>query len=110
MMNSPCRIAVLGVGAVGGYLGALLSRASSKTNTEIILICRGANLKAIASNGLKLITDKTEMLVKPSLVTDDMSQIGRIDILLCCIKGYDLEESLSPLIPGITGKTIVIPF
>jgi 2-dehydropantoate 2-reductase len=110
MMSSPCRIAVLGAGAVGGYLGALLSRASSKTNTEIILICRGANLKAISSNGLKLITDNTEILVKPSIVTDDISKIGRIDILLCCVKGYDLEESLRPLIPAITGKTIVIPF
>ena len=37
------RIAVMGAGGLGGYLGALLARASN----DVILIARGAHLEAI---------------------------------------------------------------
>jgi len=47
------KIAVVGVGAIGGYLGARLVLAGE----EVTLIARGANLAAIQANGLKLIAE-----------------------------------------------------
>ena len=52
------RIAVVGAGAIGGYLGARLSLAGE----EVTFIARGPNLAAIQANGLKLIAeDGTEV-------------------------------------------------
>jgi len=107
--NSPYRIAVLGIGAVGGYLGALLSDAALKQDIEVIFICRGENLKAIGSKGLRLITDSGEKIFKPDLATDIPGIIGKVDLLLCCVKGFDLEDSLQNLASCISDETIIIP-
>jgi 2-dehydropantoate 2-reductase len=44
------RIAILGVGAIGGYLGVKLARAGAETT----FIARGAHLQAIERDGLAL--------------------------------------------------------
>ena len=56
-MQKKYRIAVLGIGGVGGFLGGKLAAAYSNTaDVEIIFIARGSNAQAIKENGLKLIT------------------------------------------------------
>ena len=63
------RIGILGLGGVGGYFGGLLAKAYYKSDDiEIIFIARGETQKAIAENGLKIITDDSE--------TDCLSKIG----------------------------------
>ena len=47
------RIAVVGAGAIGGYLGARLYAAGE----EITFIARGANLAAIRAQGMRLIEE-----------------------------------------------------
>ena len=44
------RIAIVGAGAIGGYLGVKLALAGH----DITFIARGANLQAIAQHGMKL--------------------------------------------------------
>ena len=44
------RIAIYGAGAIGGYMGALLS----DTTAEVTLIARGPHLAAIREKGLTL--------------------------------------------------------
>ncbi|MFM7801288.1 MAG: ketopantoate reductase family protein, partial [Limnohabitans sp.] len=44
------RIAIVGAGAIGGYLGVKLSLAGH----DVTFIARGANLQAIQHNGMKL--------------------------------------------------------
>ena len=46
----PMKICIYGAGAIGGYLGVLLKLAGA----DVSLIARGAHLKAIKDNGLKL--------------------------------------------------------
>ena len=45
------KIAVIGAGAIGGYVGAKLALAGE----ELSFLVRGANLDAIRRNGIKLI-------------------------------------------------------
>ena len=47
------RIAIVGAGAIGGYLGARLAAAGA----DVTFIARGANLEAIRSRGMKLILE-----------------------------------------------------
>jgi len=109
-MQKKYRIAILGIGGVGGFLGGKLAAAySHSTDIEIIFIARGNNAQAIKENGLKLITPAGEIIVKPDIVADDASSVGAIDLLICCTKTYDLENSISALSSSITPGTIILP-
>ncbi|KOP39548.1 2-dehydropantoate 2-reductase [Flavobacterium sp. WLB] len=104
------RIGILGLGGVGGYFGGLLAKAYQKSDdVEIIFIARGETQKAIAENGLKIVTDDSEMIVHPNLVSNDPSEIGVLDYLICATKTYDIEESFTSLKSCIKKETLILP-
>lgn len=104
------RIGILGLGGVGGYFGGLLAKAYYKSDDiEIIFIARGATQNAIADSGLKIVTDDSEMIVHPKLVSNNPDEIGVLDYLICATKTYDIEESLTALKSCITPKTMILP-
>lgn len=47
------KIAIIGAGAIGGYVGVKLALAGE----DVTFIVRGANLEAIKNNGMKLIME-----------------------------------------------------
>lgn len=105
------KIAISGIGAVGGYYGGLLANHyQNSEEVEIIFISRGENLQVIKEKGLQVKNSFQTMTVYPTLATDNPSEIGPVDYLLCCTKSYDLEENIRQLTPVIGPNTIVIPF
>ncbi|HEY0031186.1 MAG TPA: 2-dehydropantoate 2-reductase [Bacteroidia bacterium] len=109
-MSKKKRIAILGIGAVGGYIGALLAeKYRNSTDIEIIFIARERTVEIIQAKGLKLITPHNEKIVFPHLVSNDPKEIGSIDFLICCVKSYDLTESLIPLKECIHPGTVILP-
>ncbi|WP_264538246.1 ketopantoate reductase family protein [Flavobacterium sp. N1736] len=104
------RIGILGLGGVGGYFGGLLAKAYYKSEeVEIIFIARGETKKAIVENGLKIITDTTEMIVYPKIVSNNPDEIGVLDYLICATKTYDIKESLLSIKKCIAPKTVILP-
>lgn len=104
------RIGILGLGGVGGYFGGLLAKAYYKSNeVEVIFIARGETQKAIAENGLKIVTDTSETTVFPKLVSNNPEEIGVLDYLICATKTYDIAESLLSLKKCITPETVILP-
>ncbi|MBP6181664.1 2-dehydropantoate 2-reductase [Flavobacterium sp.] len=104
------RIGILGLGGVGGYFGGLLAKAYFDLYTiEIIFIARGEAQKAIAQNGLKIISDTNEVIVFPNLVSNDPDQIGELDYLICATKTYDIESSFESIKKCITPDTVILP-
>ena len=59
------KIAIMGAGGIGAYLGALLARAGE----DVTLICRGAHLAAIQREGLKVITREGSFQVPSRVMT-----------------------------------------
>ncbi|MES2704028.1 MAG: 2-dehydropantoate 2-reductase [Bacteroidota bacterium] len=109
-MQKKYRIAILGMGGVGGFLGGKLAAAySASADKEIIFIARGSNAQAIKENGLKLITPAEEITARPDVIAAATDDIGSIDLLICCTKTYDLEDSIKALAPSVTADTIVLP-
>jgi len=103
------KIAVVGIGGVGGYYGGLLAkRYFDDTDVEIVFVARGDHLDEIKAKGLRLISEKGEFTVTPDLATDDPSGCGIFDLVIYCVKGYDLEESAKMLIPNIGENTIIV--
>lgn len=104
------KIAILGIGAVGGYFGGLLAeKYFSSNDIEIIFIARERSAEIIKEKGLKIITPQQEKIVFPKLVSSIPEEIGQIDFLICCVKSYDLAESLIPLKSCIQDKTVILP-
>lgn len=104
------RIGILGLGGVGGYFGGLLAKAYFESDTiEIVFIARGETQKAIARNGLKIIDGTNEMIVFPTLVSNNPDEIGKLDYLICATKTYDIETSLGSVKKCILATTIILP-
>ncbi len=108
--KSKFRIAVLGIGGVGGYFGGkLAAHFADSENVEIIFITRGENEKVIKADGLKIITSDGEVVTKPKLTTGVASEIGAIDLLILCVKTYDLEESILSVRDSVGEHTTILP-
>ncbi|MFV8337064.1 ketopantoate reductase family protein [Flavobacterium sp. RSP29] len=104
------RIGILGLGGVGGYFGGLLAKAYFDSDAiEIVFIARGETQKAVAQNGLKLISDTNEITVFPSLVSNNPEEIGDLNYLICATKTYDIETSFESIKNCITPNTIILP-
>lgn len=109
-MSKKTKIAILGIGAVGGYFGGLLAEKYFNSETvEIIFIAREKTIKIIKEKGLKIITPQKEKIIFPHLVTNNPTEIGQIDYLICCVKSYDLADSLIPLKNCIHSETKILP-
>src|SRR5579872_1510558 len=99
------RIAVVGAGGVGGGFGAALAKAGA----DVTFIARGAHLAAMKSEGLKVQGGRGETHVVPTQATDDPSSIGKVDVVLFCVKLWDLEAAGERIKPLVGPGTAVIP-
>ena len=109
-MINKTRIAILGIGGVGGYFGGYLANKYFKSpEVEIIFIVRPATEKIIKEKGLTLITPLEKKTIFPDIVASDPNDIGEVDFLVCCTKSYDLEDSILKLGSCITKHTVILP-
>src|SRR6202030_230725 len=99
------RIAVVGAGGVGGGFGAALAKAGA----DVTFIARGAHLAAMKSVGLKIVGGRGETHVVPTQATDDPKSIGVVDVVLFCVKLWDVESAGEAIKPLIGPDTAVIP-
>lgn len=99
------RIAVVGAGGVGGGFGAALAKAGA----DVTFIARGAHLAAMKSQGLKVVGGRGETHVVPTQATDDPNSIGVVDVVLFCVKLWDVESAGEAIRPLVGPDTAVIP-
>ena len=98
------RVAVMGAGAVGGYFGARLAGASN----DVAFIARGPHLAALRRQGLTLESPQGNLHIRDALFTDDLSQVGVVDLVLFCVKSYDTEATADKLASLIGDRTIIL--
>jgi 2-dehydropantoate 2-reductase len=109
-MHDKLSIAIIGIGGVGGYLGAkLAAHYENAAEVDVFFIVRGENEKAILANGLKLIMPEQTIIARPRKLSADPTAIGRVDMIICCVKSYHLESSIRALIPCIDADTLILP-
>ena len=99
------RIAVIGAGGIGAIYGASLAKAGA----DVTFVARGAHLAAMRERGLKIEGDRGEMHISPTQATDDPSDIGPVDIVLFCVKLWDVESAGAAIRPMVGPETAVIP-
>jgi 2-dehydropantoate 2-reductase len=87
--NRPAmRIGIMGAGAVGSLVGALLSQ-----TYDVVLIGRPKVAEAITERGVR-VSGRTELHVRPEASSDPNDLMG-CDIVLLTVKAYDTADAAS---------------
>ena len=99
------KIAVVGAGAIGGYLGAKLSMAGE----DVTFIARNRNLQAINAHGFRLILEDGSQAHAPNArAVQHPADAGPQDAVLLTVKAHQVADLL-PDLRGLFGpKTMVV--
>jgi 2-dehydropantoate 2-reductase len=88
------RIAIVGAGAIGGYLGTRLSIAGE----DVTFIARRRNLEAIRARGFRLLReDDTEEHAPGVRAVDSYAEAGPQDAVLITVKAHQVRDLLPDL-------------
>ena len=99
------KIAVVGAGAIGGYLGARLSLAGE----DVTFIARNRNLAAIQANGFRLILeDGSQQHAHGVRAVQHMAEAGPQDAVLLTLKAHQVRDVLPDLRALFGPRTLVV--
>ena len=99
------KFAVVGAGAIGGYLGARLARAGE----DVTFIARNKNLEAINAHGFKLVLeDGSEEHTPKVRAVQKMADAGPQDVVLITLKAHQLRDVLPELRALFGPSTMVV--
>lgn len=99
------RIAVVGIGGVGGYLASMLARVCP----HLTVVARGERKEYLEKNGLSMHSDYNgEIHVQPETVVS-AEELEEQDYIFVCVKNYSLEEVCAQISHAVTENTVIIP-
>ncbi|MCF8473755.1 MAG: 2-dehydropantoate 2-reductase [Emcibacter sp.] len=98
------RIAIMGSGGMGGFLGAKLALVGH----NVTFIARGAHKNAINSNGLKLLSQDGDIHIYPAQAYENTDNIAPVDLILFCVKLYDTETAARSCLPLMTKDSFIL--
>ncbi|WP_367924075.1 ketopantoate reductase family protein [uncultured Ruthenibacterium sp.] len=100
------KIAVLGIGGVGGYLAGMLAH----TYSNVSFVARGSRKAALEEKGLILHSEcNGEIVAHPARVVETADQLEALDYLFICVKNYSLEQACQTLGASVDDHTVIIP-
>ena len=98
------KIAIIGAGAIGGYVGVKLALAGE----DVTFIVRGKNLEVIRRDGMKLVMhDGSEHIARDVKATDDYAAAGVQDIVVLAMKAHQVE-AVAHDVPQLFGPETVV--
>jgi 2-dehydropantoate 2-reductase len=89
------KFAVLGAGAIGAYVGAALARGGA----DVTLIARGAQLAALRSHGVRVLSPRGDFAAHPD-ATSDLAAVADAGVVFVALKAYSLAE-VAPALGGL---------
>jgi len=98
------KLLVMGSGGVGGYYGARFAEAGH----EVVFVARGRHKDAIATQGLRVESERGDATIRPATVTDDPATAGVRDVVLVCTKLWDLPAAAEAIKPAVGPDTGVL--
>lgn len=99
------KICIFGAGGLGALFGGLMA----DDGADVSFIARGSNLAAMRENGLKISSPLGDRFIELPAVFEKPEDVGPVDVLLMCVKRYDLEVAAKSCLPLIAADTAVIP-
>ena len=98
------KVAIVGAGAIGGYVGVKLALAGN----DVTFLVRGANLAAIRERGMKLVMqDGSEHIATHVRATDNYAEAGPQDLVVLAVKAHQVE-AVAEQVPKLFGPETVV--
>ncbi|MFI9102382.1 2-dehydropantoate 2-reductase [Streptomyces fildesensis] len=97
------KVAVVGAGAIGAFVGASLHRAGA----EVHLIARGPHLAAMRQDGVRVLSPRGDFTARPA-ATDDPASIGPVDYVFLGLKANSYADCGALVNPLLHDGTAVI--
>jgi 2-dehydropantoate 2-reductase len=97
------RIAVVGAGAIGGFLAAALAR----TGVAVAVVARGDHLCAIRRHGVRVESDLGNFSARVD-AADDLRLLGDFDAVLLTFKAHQWPDFLAQLRPLAGQRTPIV--
>jgi 2-dehydropantoate 2-reductase len=100
------RFAIVGVGDYGARCAAWLMQAGQ----DVTLIARGKTLERLRTHGLTA----TQGTITPAMhldtvrATDDPTSVGPVDVVLMCVKLYQLDDAMDVASPLVGPDTTIL--
>ncbi|WP_126650338.1 ketopantoate reductase family protein [Chryseobacterium aureum] len=104
-------IVIIGLGGVGGYFGFKINQANEAAGKYTVsFVARGETYEKVKENGLTLRSpEHSNPQTHPDDIVKNISDIKNPDLVLICVKEYDLENVCRQLLPVINKETILLP-
>jgi 2-dehydropantoate 2-reductase len=97
------RIAVLGAGAIGAYVGAALARGGA----DVHVVARGAHLEAMRREGIRVRSSRGDFAASPP-ATEDPRDIGPVDVVFLGLKANSYAGAGPLLEPLLHEDTAIV--
>ena len=98
------KIAVVGAGAIGGYLGGWLA----VSGEEVTFIARGANLDAIRRHGMRVIDEDGRQVAGTGRAVENMRDAGGQDVVLLTVKAHQVADVAADLRHLVEDGTTIV--
>ncbi|MCQ0111646.1 ketopantoate reductase family protein [Zhouia amylolytica] len=104
-------IAIVGLGGVGGYFGFKINQRNEELqNNRVSFIARERTYKTLKENGLRLHSPEHQnTITSPDDLFQSVLDLNNPDLVLICVKEYDLESVCRQLSKVISKDTILLP-
>ncbi|MET7362794.1 2-dehydropantoate 2-reductase [Streptomyces sp. NPDC005562] len=97
------KVAVLGAGAIGAYVGAALHRAGA----DVHLVARGPHLAAMRQHGVRVLSPRGDFTAR-ARATDDPAEIGPVDFVFLGLKAHSYAACGPLIAPLLHERTAVV--
>lgn len=104
-------IVIVGLGGVGGYFGFKINQVNEASGKYTVsFVARGETYDKVKENGLVLLSpEHPDDRTHPDAIEKEISNIKNPDLVLICVKEYDLENVCRQLKEIITKETVLLP-
>ena len=104
-------ISIIGLGGVGGYFGfKLAQKYRGVTDVTITFIARRKTYEIVKENGLTLLSpEHTNTIAIPDKILQSVKELHAADLVIICVKEYDLEVVCINLKDKVSEHTVLLP-
>lgn len=97
------RIAIVGAGAIGGMITALLAEAGA----DPLLVARGKTLATLQEHGMTFVEGDHRAETRPRVVSETALE-GPQDLVIIAVKAHQIESALPSIMPLVGPNTLVM--
>ena len=98
------KIAVVGAGAIGGYVGGWLAAAGE----DVTFIARGANLDAIRRDGMRVVGEDGSLVCAHAAAHEKMRDAGPQDFVILAVKAHQVAAVAEDLAALCDDRTAIV--